>query len=97
MMNCPILMYHYIGDPADPEDAPYWVSTQEFERQMAFLRNRGFHGISLQQLCDHLFHGASIPRRSIITDCIDQAEFMTREQIRIMLDESNIKNYYWPS
>lgn len=59
-------MYHYLGDPNAPEDFPYWVAVDEFQKQMKFLQTRGFQTINLQQLADHIFEKKTIPRRSVV-------------------------------
>ena len=65
-MKCPILMYHYIGEPIDPEDAPYFVSEKKFEEQMRFIHKRGFHSLNLEELMDGLYEGGELPKNSIV-------------------------------
>ena len=45
----PILMYHRIASDGPPELAPYRVSRDRFERQLAYLRRHGYRTISLAQ------------------------------------------------
>lgn len=47
----PILMYHRVGDSLSGSD-PYnlCVSTAEFERQMRWLRDRGYRSITFEEL-----------------------------------------------
>lgn len=57
----PVLTYHHIGE------GPEWynVSTADFEKQMAFLRNNGYEAVSVVQLADGLAGRARLPSRPI--------------------------------
>lgn len=59
-------MYHYIGKPEDPDDRPYYISTKEFEKQMEFLKKRGYQTIGLIDLVKHLYKGNAVQRRSVV-------------------------------
>ncbi len=45
----PVLMYHRIADDGPPELAPYRVSPADFERQLLFMRRRGFRSVSISE------------------------------------------------
>jgi SAM-dependent methyltransferase len=45
----PILVYHRIASDGPPELAPYRVTRDRFERQLAYLRRHGYRTISLAQ------------------------------------------------
>ena len=45
----PVLMYHRIADDGPPDLAPYRVSPADFERQLLFMRRRGFRSVSLAE------------------------------------------------
>jgi len=65
----PILMYHYLGDlPPNPDAIrrDLTVSPARFEAQLAWLRDQGYHTLSLRQLYDHLTTGSPLPPKSII-------------------------------
>ncbi len=53
--DVPILMYHRIADEGPDGLAPYRLSPQSFERQLAWLQRQGFHGIDLVEFCYLLF------------------------------------------
>ncbi|RRJ82533.1 polysaccharide deacetylase family protein [Aestuariirhabdus litorea] len=65
-MTCPILMYHFIGDPEDPADSPYFVSSEKFDEQMKRLKKRGFKSISLGHLFNHLYRDEALPDKSVV-------------------------------
>lgn len=65
----PILMYHYISKPPDPRDqirVGLSVPPDAFEQQMKFLRDNGYHTISLMDLYEHLRVGAPLPSKPLI-------------------------------
>lgn len=59
-------MYHYLGDTSDKEDATYYVSRENFYRQMKYLRRGGYKSISLNELVDSIKNRSSIPKRSVV-------------------------------
>jgi peptidoglycan/xylan/chitin deacetylase (PgdA/CDA1 family) len=53
----PVLLYHGIGDRDDfdlPADAAYGVTQPNFAKQMALLRNAGYHTVTLEQFRAYL-------------------------------------------
>jgi peptidoglycan/xylan/chitin deacetylase (PgdA/CDA1 family) len=61
-----ILMYHYLGEPPAPEDAPYFVPVSAFEQQMSYLATNGFHCVSLDQVVKSLLEREPLPARSFV-------------------------------
>jgi peptidoglycan/xylan/chitin deacetylase (PgdA/CDA1 family) len=68
----PILLYHHIG--SSPSGSPYYVSPEEFDRQMVLLYARGYRTITTEQLANAIFHGAILPARPIILTFDDGSE-----------------------
>jgi peptidoglycan/xylan/chitin deacetylase (PgdA/CDA1 family) len=67
----PILMYHYIsGVPAnDPNPVlrqSLSVSPELFNQQLDYLKQQGFHSVTLNQLMNALYYGLSLPDKPII-------------------------------
>jgi peptidoglycan/xylan/chitin deacetylase (PgdA/CDA1 family) len=65
----PILMYHYISDPPPGSDQLRYsltVSPSNFDAQMAFLQQAGYHTVTLDDLYDFLSRGAPLPDKPII-------------------------------
>lgn len=67
----PILMYHYISDvpPNDPNPRlrrGLSVSPQLFNQQLDYLKQRGFHSVTLNQLMNALYYGVSLPDKPIV-------------------------------
>jgi len=62
----PILMYHYLGEPPVAEDAPYYVSERNFERQMRLLARQGFTSVSLADVLHHLHGERELPAPPVV-------------------------------
>ena len=65
----PILVYHGVF-PHHPGQTPdqieYDVSPENFETQMAYLKDNGYHVISLVSLVDALTNGDTVPAKSVV-------------------------------
>ncbi|MFQ5854962.1 MAG: polysaccharide deacetylase family protein [Anaerolineae bacterium] len=67
--HVPILMYHYISEPppgADKIRRGLSVPSTSFEGHLRYLKDNGYHTISLHQLLLHLTRGEPLPERPII-------------------------------
>lgn len=65
----PVLMYHYVSDPprgADSVRRDLSVSGPDFELQLRYLANEGYHAIHLTELVAHLQRGAPLPAKPIV-------------------------------
>ena len=65
----PILMYHYISVPppdADDVRRDLSVTPQDFEEQLRYLVEAGYHSITLRDLIYYLTIGKRLPRQPII-------------------------------
>ena len=60
----PILMYHSIDYTADKSDRMF-VSPQVFEKQMKFLRDRGYNVIPLEEAVGYISRRARPPARTV--------------------------------
>jgi len=60
--KAPVLMYHEIGDGQNE----LWVSEKNFEAQLAFLEERGYHSVTLPQLQAALEGRAELPSHPIV-------------------------------
>jgi peptidoglycan/xylan/chitin deacetylase (PgdA/CDA1 family)/2-polyprenyl-3-methyl-5-hydroxy-6-metoxy-1,4-benzoquinol methylase len=73
-LNCwvttdiPILMYHRIANAGPTGLTPYRVSTEEFERQLTWLQQQGFHSIGFDAYCSLRFARrlGTIPGKPIV-------------------------------
>lgn len=45
----PVLMYHYIGTPAEAAKEGNFVTRQSFERQLAFLKKFNYHVLTMEE------------------------------------------------
>ena len=68
-VEIPILMYHYIDAPGPDADIyrkDLSVLPQAFEEQMVYLREAGYHSISLRDLVLHLQAGVELPPNPVV-------------------------------
>lgn len=59
----PVLNYHQINDR---DHNALTLSTPEFEAQMKYLAENGYHTITADELADHLENGAALPEKPIL-------------------------------
>lgn len=68
----PVLMYHHVGDLTpdqrahDPLASDLTVSPSDFDLQLKYFHDRGYHSISVAQLYDALTLGSKLPSKPII-------------------------------
>lgn len=69
----PILMYHHITEK--PELAgKYTVLVSELEQDLIYLKQHGYHSITMTQLIDHVKKGTELPPKPIIITFDDGQE-----------------------
>jgi peptidoglycan/xylan/chitin deacetylase (PgdA/CDA1 family) len=61
----PILLYHQIGY-SQIKDNQYYVSPEEFEKQMSLLYAWGYRTITVQQLAIAILNGAELPVKPVV-------------------------------
>jgi peptidoglycan/xylan/chitin deacetylase (PgdA/CDA1 family) len=61
----PIFLYHQIGY-SNIKDNPYYVSPEEFEKQMFLLHAWGYQTITVRQLAFAILNGAELPFKPIV-------------------------------
>lgn len=59
----PVLMYHKIGDDKDNDAV---IREDVFKEQMHFLKDHGYHPISLQALYDYVEKGIALPVKPVV-------------------------------
>ena len=65
----PVLMYHHVSEPDPTADAirrDLSVSPEDFEAQLRYLVERGFHPVTLESLVTYLQLGHSLPPKPVI-------------------------------
>ena len=68
-VQIPILMYHYISDPpwgANDVRRDLSLPGPDFEQQLRYLINQGYHSISMQDLVRHIQQGTELPEKPIV-------------------------------
>ncbi len=66
----PVLMYHYIGNGK----GSLYVSAENFDRQMAYLRDRHYRVIPLEELADGIEQGRTFERKTVAITFDDGTE-----------------------
>lgn len=63
-----VLMYHHIVSTGDKNDFPYIYTRklEQFERDMAYLRDYGYNTITIRQLVDFMENGTRLPERPVV-------------------------------
>jgi peptidoglycan/xylan/chitin deacetylase (PgdA/CDA1 family) len=68
----PILMYHVISNPPPSAQLPeLYVPPRTFDREMEWLKSRGYQGVSLNQVDDAWFKHGELPRRPVVVSFDD--------------------------
>lgn len=67
----PILMYHYIGDSDTKEGV---TSVENFDAQMAALKEAGYHSVSFDDLIAYVDNGVALPSKPIVITLDDGYE-----------------------
>jgi peptidoglycan/xylan/chitin deacetylase (PgdA/CDA1 family) len=68
-VEMPILVYHHVvpGRASGSEEARLlFVTPETFEKQLQYLRDNNYHGVSFNDLADCLENGAPLPERPVI-------------------------------
>jgi len=68
-VRIPILMYHYISDPplgADDIRRDLSLPGPDFEQQLRFLVNQGYHSVSMEDMVRHIQQGTTLPDKPIV-------------------------------
>ncbi|HEU5424432.1 MAG TPA: polysaccharide deacetylase family protein, partial [Nitrolancea sp.] len=61
-IHIPVLMYHQIGPSAARYVTPLWL----FEQEMDWLKDNGYHSITLAQLYDYVLNGGTLPSKPVL-------------------------------
>lgn len=85
----PIMMYHNVDDTDVLK--PNTVSPGNFERQMAYLKDHGFHVVSFDDLIRSISAGPALPRKSVVITFDDAYEDNYIHAFRIL------KKYGFPA
>jgi peptidoglycan/xylan/chitin deacetylase (PgdA/CDA1 family) len=68
----PILMYHVIATPPASAQLPeLYVDPKTFDREMEWLKGRGYTGVSLNQVYDAWFKGGELPEKPVVVSFDD--------------------------
>jgi peptidoglycan/xylan/chitin deacetylase (PgdA/CDA1 family) len=68
----PILMYHVIASPPSSAQLPeLYVDPKTFDKQMEWLKQQGYTGVSLNQVYDAWFKGGELPEKPLVVSFDD--------------------------
>lgn len=74
----PILMYHRVARHGGAQSQRYCVTPEAFEAQLAYLRDAGFRGASLEEWCDAIGRKQPIRGRAVLITFDDAyTDFLT--------------------
>lgn len=78
-VDVPILMYHHFSENITSDTV---VSPETFEKQMEAIAAAGYHTVTIQEMIDYVYHGASLPSNPVL----------------ITIDDGYLSNYEiaWP-
>jgi peptidoglycan/xylan/chitin deacetylase (PgdA/CDA1 family) len=63
----PILEYHVLGDPAETEEYPeLFVARPDFRHQLEWLDEHGYQAVTLEQVEEAWYHGATLPPKPVV-------------------------------
>lgn len=60
--SVPVLMYHMVGDIPDN---PAVITEENFRTQMEYLKNNGYHPITLEELYHYVTEGKELPSKPV--------------------------------
>jgi len=69
LTELPILMYHHVGELPENSDAirrDLTVSTTDFEREVKWLSDQGYHSVSLNEIYESVVNKKSLPAKPIV-------------------------------
>ncbi|AQQ54708.1 polysaccharide deacetylase family protein [Planococcus lenghuensis] len=61
----PVLLYHVVSPTPDPDNL-YQFSLEEFEKQMAYLKDNGYRTLTIKQYFNILYGNAAMPAKPIL-------------------------------
>jgi peptidoglycan/xylan/chitin deacetylase (PgdA/CDA1 family) len=68
----PVLMYHVIASPPSSAQLPeLYVDPKTFDAQMESLKQKGYTGVSLNQVYDAWFKGGELPEKPVVVSFDD--------------------------
>jgi peptidoglycan/xylan/chitin deacetylase (PgdA/CDA1 family) len=66
-VRIPVLTYHHINAlPKSITDRPYFVTPEMFDRQMAYLKEKNYRSLSMQEYFDQLKSGKNPTQKSVL-------------------------------
>ncbi len=66
-VRIPVLTYHHINElPASATQRPYYVTPTMFDRQMAYLKDKNYRTLSMQEFFDQLKSGKNPTQKSVL-------------------------------
>lgn len=61
-----ILSYHEISDKSETLDSTYAVSPSNFEKQMRWLIDNGYHFVRIDDILNYRKHGKALPEKAVL-------------------------------
>ena len=64
----PVLMYHKVGPDVDNDAV---ISEELFRKQMKFLKDEGYHPLTMEQLYEYVTKGTAVPEKPVVLNFDD--------------------------
>jgi len=66
-LTVPILAYHHVRQvaPQDIQERTMTMTTAEFEAELAYLRDKGYHTVALSELANALYYDLPLPQKPV--------------------------------
>jgi len=61
----PVLCYHHVAEPKGDDPGGLFVSPQQFNDQIGYLRKNGYSPVTLDQLHEHVNDGTALPENPV--------------------------------
>ena len=64
-VRLPVIMYHHISPKQKLQNA-YTISDQQFEKDLIFLKNHGYHTVTLKEVIEFAENGIPLPEKAVM-------------------------------
>lgn len=86
--HIPVIMYHHIGPPSR-----YFTSLADFTAEMDWLKQNGYHTVTMTQLYDAMFGGRTLPDKPVAIT-FDDGNGDQRAAFPVLRDRGFVATYF---
>jgi peptidoglycan/xylan/chitin deacetylase (PgdA/CDA1 family) len=92
--NIPILMYHVIEDDLGRRYEQLYVSPANFRQQLLFLKENGFHTVTVRDVLEHWQLGKELPTKPIVLSFDDGYLSIYTEAFPLLKELGLVATFY---